>query len=108
MECYDDQVQSRYGFYRPVVSHVVQKYHGCGDLHQGFAKIKWPDYQHEYLLAFSCRGRWFCPSTDSLGEYVEKKNQRAHPADPPENTEPIEIVPYDDGWLGYDEPVFDF
>ncbi|MCP3955131.1 MAG: hypothetical protein GY697_23365 [Desulfobacterales bacterium] len=26
------------------------------------ARIKCPDCQHEYLLAFSCRGRWFCPS----------------------------------------------
>lgn len=43
-----------------------------------------------------------------LGEYAEKKNQRAPPVAPPEYTEPIEIVPHDDGWLGYDEPVFDF
>jgi hypothetical protein len=25
-----------------------------------------------------------------------------------EYSEPIEIVPYDDGWPGYDEPVFDY
>ena len=31
-----------------------------------------------------------------------------YPAAPAEYTEPIEIVPYDDGWLGYDGPVFDF
>lgn len=62
LERYDDLYQSRYGFYRPVINHVVQKYLECGDLHQGFARIKCPDCQHEYLLAFSCRGRWFCPS----------------------------------------------
>ena len=62
LECYDEQFQSRYGFYRPVVSHVVQKYLECGDLHHGFARVQCPDCQHEYLLAFSCRGRWFCPS----------------------------------------------
>jgi hypothetical protein len=28
-----------------------------------------------------------------LGEYAEKKNQRAPPTAPPENTEPIEIYP---------------
>jgi hypothetical protein len=43
-----------------------------------------------------------------LGVYEEKNNQRAPPAASPEYTEPIEIVPYDDGWPGYDEPVFDF
>ena len=59
---YDGLFQRRYGFYRPVISHVVNKYLECGDLHQGFARIKCPDCQHEYLLAFSCRGSWFCPS----------------------------------------------
>ncbi|HKJ64311.1 MAG TPA: transposase [Desulfopila sp.] len=31
-------------------------------MHQGFARNKCPDCHHEYFLAFSCRGRWFCPS----------------------------------------------
>jgi ssDNA-binding Zn-finger/Zn-ribbon topoisomerase 1 len=61
-ERYDDLFQQQYGFYRPVISHVVRKYLECGDLHQGFARIKCPDCHYEYLLAFSCRGRWFCPS----------------------------------------------
>ncbi|MBT8362718.1 MAG: hypothetical protein HKP41_05775 [Desulfobacterales bacterium] len=61
-ESYDEHFQKEYGFYRLVISHVVRKYLECGDLHQGFARIKCPDCQHEYLLAFSCRGRWFCPS----------------------------------------------
>ncbi len=25
-------------------------------------RVRCPDCHHEYLLAFSCRGRWFCPS----------------------------------------------
>ncbi len=61
-ERYDDLFQQQYGFYRPVISHVVQKYLECGDLSEGFARIKCPDCHHEYILAFSCRGRWFCPS----------------------------------------------
>ncbi len=41
----------------------------CGDLKKGFgvsttlrlpARIRCPDCHHEFLLAFSCRGRWFC------------------------------------------------
>ena len=59
---YDELFQKNYGFYRPVISHVVRKYLECGDLQQGFARIKCPDCHHEYLLSFSCRGRWFCPS----------------------------------------------
>ncbi|MBU1566750.1 MAG: transposase zinc-binding domain-containing protein, partial [Proteobacteria bacterium] len=35
------------------------------DLEQGFARVRCPDCHHEYLLAFSCRGRWFCPSCHS-------------------------------------------
>jgi hypothetical protein len=37
----------------------------------------------------------------------EKKNQRAPPRFIPDAQTP-EIVPYNDGWPGYDEPVFDF
>ncbi len=43
-----------------------------------------------------------------LNIFEEKKNQRAPPRSTPEYTEASEIVPYDDGWPGYDEPVFDF
>ncbi len=56
---YDELFQQQYGFYRPVISHVVYKYLECGDLHQGSespcgrlpARVKCPDCQHEYLLA---------------------------------------------------------
>ena len=44
---------------------------------------------------------------DHLGVYEENKNQRAPPAAVPDYTEP-EVVPSDDGWQEYDEPVFDF
>ena len=43
-----------------------------------------------------------------LNMFEEKKNQRAPPKATPEYLEPPEVVPYDDGWPGYDEPVFDF
>jgi len=61
-EVYDELFQKKYGFYRPVISHVVRKYLECGDLHQGFARIKCPDCHRQFILAYSCRGRWFCPS----------------------------------------------
>ncbi|MCP3892646.1 MAG: hypothetical protein GY702_27785 [Desulfobulbaceae bacterium] len=38
---------------------MVRKYLECGDLHQGFARIKCPGCHHQFILAFSCRGRWF-------------------------------------------------
>ena len=39
-----------------------EKFIRCGTLEQGFARVRGDDCQHEYLLAFSCKGRWFCPS----------------------------------------------
>ena len=35
---------------------------GCGDFAKGFARVRCDECSHEYLLAFSCKGRWFCPS----------------------------------------------
>ncbi len=61
-ESYDKLLQKKYGFYRPVISHVVRKYLECGDLHEGFTRIKFPDCHHQFILAFSCKGRYFCPS----------------------------------------------
>jgi hypothetical protein len=34
---------------------VVYRYLDCGDLHNGFARVKCKDCCHEYLLAFSCK-----------------------------------------------------
>lgn len=59
---YDTKFSRSHGFFRPVISDVVHAYLKSGDLKQGFARVSCPDCHHEYLLAFSCRGRWFCPS----------------------------------------------
>ncbi|MCF6188747.1 MAG: transposase zinc-binding domain-containing protein [Desulfobulbaceae bacterium] len=61
-QIYGERFSHDYGFYRPVISEVVRAYLKCGDLKQGFARVRCPDCHYEYLLAFSCRGRWFCPS----------------------------------------------
>ena len=59
---YEERYQKRYGVLRDVVREVVYKYLGCGDLRKGFARIKCKSCHHEVLLAFSCKGRYFCPS----------------------------------------------
>jgi len=59
---YAERFNRSHGFFRPVISNVVRAYLKCGDLTQGFARVRCPACHHEYLLAFSCRGRWFCPS----------------------------------------------
>ncbi|MGI6448995.1 MAG: transposase zinc-binding domain-containing protein [Desulfitobacteriia bacterium] len=46
----------------PHVLDVIYKYLDCGDLHQGSARVKCNDCNHEYLLPFSCKRRSFCPT----------------------------------------------
>ncbi len=60
--CYEERFEQKYGFFRPVIGEVVRNYLTCGDLKNGFARVRCGDCCKEYLLAFSCKGRWFCPS----------------------------------------------
>ena len=62
LEVYEERYQTRYGFLRPIIPEVVNKFLDCGDLEHGFARVRCDHCKHEYLLAFSCKGRWFCPS----------------------------------------------
>ncbi|MGZ4964360.1 MAG: IS91 family transposase [Limisphaerales bacterium] len=59
---YPSEYQTRYGPLRPIISEVVRKFLDCGNLDRGFARIRCDHCQHESLLAFSCKSRWFCPS----------------------------------------------
>jgi hypothetical protein len=74
---YPATFQETHGFFRPVVDEVVEDYLECGDLRNGFARIRCttPGCGKEMLLAFSCKGRWFCPSCHEkkvlqLGEFA--------------------------------------
>ena len=59
---YKEKHEKNHGYLRPIVEEVVNKYLECGDLSKGFARVVCKKCRREYLLAFSCRGRWFCPS----------------------------------------------
>jgi len=48
--------------WRAGVKKVIYRYLDCGDPHNGFARVRCKDCGHEYLLAFSCKRRHFCPS----------------------------------------------
>ena len=58
---YKEKHEKSHGYLRPIVEEVVNKYLECGDLSKGFARVVCKKCRREYLLAFSCRGRWFCP-----------------------------------------------
>ena len=45
-QVYDERFQAKYGFWRPVVERSVTAFLQCGDLHQGFARVRCPDCRH--------------------------------------------------------------
>ena len=63
---------------RPVEAQVLERFLACGDLHKGFARIYCDQCGHDYLLAYSCKTRYFCPSCHqkrmlAYGEWLEDK-----------------------------------
>lgn len=59
---WEDHYQQKFGYWRSFVMKIIYKYLECGDLRFGFARVRCDTCHHEYLLAFSCKGRHFCPS----------------------------------------------
>jgi ribosomal protein S27E len=62
---YENRFEKEYGFFRPIIKEVVERYLDCGNPRCGFARIRCPDCGEERLLMFSCRSRGFCPSCHS-------------------------------------------
>ncbi len=46
------------------VERAFEKYLGCGDLANGFARVRCKDCEAEQLVGFSCKTRGLCPSCD--------------------------------------------
>ncbi len=44
---YDERFAEKYGFWRPIVERSVTAFLGCGDLHEGFARVRCPNCGHE-------------------------------------------------------------
>jgi hypothetical protein len=59
---YESRFEREYGYFRPVVKEVVERYLDYGNPRCGFARIRCPDCAEERLVMFSCRTRGFCPS----------------------------------------------
>jgi ribosomal protein S27E len=59
---YENRFEKQYGYFRPVIQDVVEKYLDCGNPMGGFARVQCPDCGEERLLMFSCKTRGFCPS----------------------------------------------
>ena len=62
---------------RAVEQRAIERFIQCGDPHHGFARIHCDTCGHDYLLAYSCKTRYFCPSCHQkrvllYGEWVEE------------------------------------
>ena len=75
---YESRFEKEYGYLRPVIQEVVEKYLDCGNPMCGFARIRCPDCGEERLLMFSCKTRGFCPSChakrrEEWGEWMREE-----------------------------------
>lgn len=61
-QVYDERYQVKYGYWRPIVQQSVAAFLKCGDLQEGFARVRCADCKHEMFVAFSCKQRCTCPS----------------------------------------------
>ncbi len=73
-----DELREAGRIHRRVEDQALERFLDCGDLHKGFARIHCDECGHEYLLAFSCKTRCFCPSCHQkrmliYGEWVEEE-----------------------------------
>jgi len=48
--------------HRTIGAEVLERFLDCGDLHKGFARVYCDQRGHDYLLAYSCKTRYFCLS----------------------------------------------
>lgn len=55
---YENRFEREYGYFRPVIQEVVEKYLDCGNPKCGFARIRCRDCGSEFLLHFSWFSLW--------------------------------------------------
>ena len=48
---YQERYQERYGYWRPVIRSSIDKFLKCGDLKEGFARVRCPDCKEEFFVA---------------------------------------------------------
>ena len=82
-EHYDELVECG-AVHRRVEEQVLNRFLDCGDLHRGFARIYCDACGRDYLLAFSCKTRYFCLSFHqkrmlAYGDWVEEEVLAAVP-----------------------------
>ena len=47
LDIYPEAYEREYGFLRPIIPEVVEKFMGCWEFAKGFARVRCDDCQHE-------------------------------------------------------------
>ena len=76
--CCDERYEQQYGYWRPVIRDKIFRFQDCGDLRQGFARIRCKSCGHSLVLVFSCKTNCLCPSCAQrraldFGEWVTEE-----------------------------------
>jgi hypothetical protein len=64
LRVWPERFARHHGPLRPVVERVLREFLRCGLLEHGFARLWCGECRRSVLVAFSCRGRSFCPSCE--------------------------------------------
>ena len=59
---HEERFEPTHGPLRAVARRAVGRLLDCGLLEHGFARVRCPECRAEFLVAFRCKGRPFCPS----------------------------------------------
>jgi hypothetical protein len=75
-EC-ESRIEKEYGFIRPIIKEVVERYLDCGNPRWEFARTRCPAREEGRLLMFSCRIQGFCSSChakrlETWGEWMRE------------------------------------
>lgn len=95
-QIYPEQFQKQYGFLRPVICESIDKFLKCGDLKEGFVRVRCPECGTEFFVAFSCRQRSCCFSCDQKGTLPVVIDADVRPnikVQCPRQTNPFRCVP---------------
>ncbi len=69
---YPERFQQRYGYWRPVIRSSIDKFLKCGDLKEGFARVKCKDCGEEFFVALECGS--YCTSVVARDTLVLRKH----------------------------------
>jgi len=59
---YPERYEKTHGFWRPIIRKTIDKFLKCGDLKEGFARVKCTKCGKELFVSYSCKTRCCCPS----------------------------------------------